>query len=193
MDRSPMKTRWLRLAALFLTLGFALFVGHVTGLRTALTAERLQAAVLEAGWWGLALFCLSFTIGQLLQVPGAVFIVVARAAWGPTLGFAHAYLGSVIAATLVFLVVRSVGGKPLGEVSWPPARRILAGLERRPVLTIASLRALLLLNPPLNYALALTPVRHRHHFLGSALGLVVPVAVVVFLSEGVLALVRSLG
>lgn len=59
-----MKIRWLRLATLFLTLAF--LFRHVTGLWTA------------AGW-GLALFFL--TVGQMLQVPGIVFIVVACAAW----------------------------------------------------------------------------------------------------------------
>lgn len=188
-----MKTRWLRLAALALALALMFVLAQVSGLRDALTTERLQQAVTQAGWWGLGLFFVTFTLGQLMQVPGVVFVLVARVAWGPMWGFASAYVGAVISASLVFLVVRAVGGRPLAEVTWPPARRILAGLERWPVLTIASLRAVMMLNPPLNYALALSPVRARHHLVGSALGLVVPVAAVVFLSEGALALVRSLG
>ena len=188
-----MKNRWLRLGALALTLVLLVVLARVTGLRDALTTERLQQAVADAGWWGLALFFVTFTVGQLLQVPGVVFVLVARAAWGPVLGFANAYVGAVVSASLVFLLVRAVGGKPLGEVTWPPARKILGGLERWPVLTIASLRAVMMLNPPLNYALALSPVRQRHHLLGSMLGLVVPVAIVVFLSEGALAALRSLG
>ncbi|MDP1829382.1 MAG: VTT domain-containing protein [Archangium sp.] len=188
-----MKTRWLRIVALVFLLAGLIVLGSMPTVREAFTTEKLQAGVAAAGWWGLALFFVTFTVGQLLQVPGFVFILVARAAWGPLLGFANAYVGSLIAATLVFLLVRAVGGKPLGAITWPPAVRVLAGLERRPVLTIASLRALMMLTPPLNYALALSPVGQRHHLIGSAIGLVVPVALVVFLSEGALALVRSLG
>jgi uncharacterized membrane protein YdjX (TVP38/TMEM64 family) len=187
-----MKTRWLRLAALVFALALLFVLASVTGLREALVAGRLQGMVVEAGWWGLALFFVTFTVGQLLQVPGIVFVLMARAAWGPVLGFASGYVGAVISATLVFLLVRAVGGKPLAEVTWPPARKLLAGLERRPVLTVASLRAVMTLSPPLNYALALSSVKQGHHFVGSALGLVLPVALMVFLSEGVMALLRSL-
>jgi uncharacterized membrane protein YdjX (TVP38/TMEM64 family) len=182
----------VRLVVLVLLLGLIAGLGYATGAREWMTEERLQQAVTSAGWWGLALFFASFTVGQLLQVPGFVFIFAARAAWGPLLGFSYAYAGSIISATLVFVLVRSIGGKPLGEIKWAPARKVLAGLERRPVLTIAALRALMMLTPPLNYALALSPVRQSHHFIGSVVGLLVPVAVVVFMSEGALALLRSL-
>lgn len=181
-----------RLAVLVATVVVLLLAGAFTGARAWLTQANLQQAVTTAGWWGLVLFFAAFTVGQLVQVPGAVFIIAARAAWGPTWGFAGAYAGAVISATLVFLFVRAVGGKPLGDLEWAFARRMLAGLERRPVLTIASLRAVFMLAPPLNYALALSPVRHDHHLVGSLLGLVVPVALTVFLSEGALALLRSL-
>lgn len=175
-----------------LGLGLIILLGHLSGAREWMTEERLQRAVNAAGWWGLALFFATFTVGQLVQVPGVVFILVARVVWGPTLGFGLAYAGSLIAATLVFVLVRAVGGKPLGAITWPPARRILAGLEQRPVLTIAALRAVLMLAPPLNYALALSPVKQRDHLLGSALGLVLPVSAVVFLWEAALALWSSL-
>lgn len=178
----------LRLAALALLLVVSFAIASATGVRESLTAERLQQAVAEAGWWGVALFFVVFAVGQLMQVPGVVFIVAARAAWGPLLGFASAYAGAVVSATFVFILVRAIGGKPLGQLSWAPARRVLDGLERRPVLTVAALRALMMLAPPLNYAFALSPVRQGHHFVGSALGLVLPVAAVAFLSEAVLQL-----
>ncbi len=180
-----MKPRLVLLALLIVALALGAWA---TGLHETWTTARLQASVAEAGAWGLLLFFAAFTAGQLLQVPGVVFILAARAAWGPVAGFTTAYAGAVLSATLVFLIVRAVGGTPLAEVRWAPARRLLAGLDRRPVATIAALRALLMLAPPLNYALALSPVRPGQHLLGSALGLLVPVSAVVFLSEGALAL-----
>lgn len=186
-----MKNAWLLRLGLVLVLVLLFVLASVTGVREQLTPAHLQQAVADAGLWGFGLFVVCFSVGQLLQVPGIVFILVARAAWGPVLGFANAYVGALVAAGVVFLLVRMVGGSPLGRITWGPARRVLAGLERRPVLTIASLRAVMLLSPPLNYALALSPVRQGHHLLGSALGLVVPIAVVMFLSESALALFHS--
>lgn len=182
----------LRLGALALGVGLFILIGHLTGAREWMTEARIQAAVREAGWWGFALFFAVFSVGQLLQVPGVIFIVVARLVWGPAPGFVLAYAGSLISATFVFTVVRALGGKPLGGLTWAPALKLLAGLERRPLVTIAALRAVLMLTPPLAYALALSPVKHRDHLLGSAAGLIAPVAAVVFLSEGALALWRSL-
>jgi uncharacterized membrane protein YdjX (TVP38/TMEM64 family) len=59
------------------------------------------------------LFFAVFTVGQLVQVPGVIFILVARVVWGPIVGFGLAYLGSVFSAAAVFMMVRAVGGKPL--------------------------------------------------------------------------------
>lgn len=182
--------RWLRLGALLLTLVALFVLAQVTGLREAVTASRLQETVRAAGLWGLALFFAAFVVGQLMQVPGVVFLLAARLSWGPVLGFVTGYVGALLSASLVFLIVRTLGGRALAELTWPPARRVLAGLERRPVFTVAWLRTVLLLNPPLNYALALSPVRPRDHFVGSVVGLVFPVALTIALAEGALALVR---
>ena len=53
---------------------------------------------------------------------------------------------------------------------------MLARLDERPVTTVIVLRTLLWLAPPLNYALALSSIRFRHYLIGSALGLLLPVA-----------------
>lgn len=157
----------------------------------SLSAESLEQMVTAAGPWGVLVFLVIFAGGQVAQLPGVIFIVAARLAFGPALGFVAAYVGSVLAVTVTFAVVRAAGGAPIETVSFAPARRWLGRLEAKPVQTVALLRAVLLLSPPLNYALALAPLRPRAHLAGSALGLVVPVAVVVFLSEAVLALVRG--
>lgn len=157
----------------------------------SLSAESLEQTVTAAGPWGVLVFFAIFAGGQVAQLPGVIFIVAARLAFGPALGFVAAYVGSLLAVTVTFAVVRAAGGQPLESVSFAPARRWLGRLEAKPVQTVALLRAVMLLSPPLNYALALAPLRPRAHLAGSALGLVVPVAVVVFLSEAVLALVRG--
>lgn len=175
----------IALAALWLVVGRSEWA-------RSLSAESLEQLVTAAGPWSLVVFFALFAGGQLAQLPGVIFIVAARLAFGPAVGFVAAYVGSLLAVTVTFAVVRAVGGRPLQSVSFAPAKRWLGRLEAKPVQTVALLRAVLLLSPPLNYALALAPVRPRAHLAGSALGLVVPVGVVVFLSEAVLALVHRL-
>ncbi|MBL8923229.1 MAG: TVP38/TMEM64 family protein [Myxococcaceae bacterium] len=191
---TPSRSRtWLRLAALALLLAGGWWLARVTGLSSQLTTDRLRETVAAAGGWALVVFVALFAVGLLVQVPGVVFLLLARVVWGPLEAFLIGYAGAVLASAIVFAVVRGIGGAPLAEVRWPPAKAVLAGLERRPVLSVALLRTVLILTPPLNYALALSKLRHRDHLLGSALGLLVPVCAVMFLSEGALALLRSLG
>lgn len=190
----PSRSRaWLRLGALALLLLGAWWLARVTGFSSQLTTDRLRETVATAGAWAVIVFVALFSVGLLVQVPGVVFLLLARVVWGPLEAFLVGYAGAVLSSAIVFAVVRGIGGAPLGEVRWPPAKAVLAGLERRPVLSVALLRTVLILTPPLNYALALSKLRHRDHLLGSALGLLVPVSVVMFLSEGALALLRSLG
>jgi uncharacterized membrane protein YdjX (TVP38/TMEM64 family) len=116
-----------------------------------------------------------------------VFVVVARVVFGPSVGFALGYAGAVFAVTLSFVVARQlVAAARSTDEPWRPRwqflRRALDRLERRPVQTIALLRMVLWLAPPLSYALASSRIGVRDHLLGSAIGLVAPVAAVVFLS-----------
>lgn len=189
---SPRVRRLARPALLVVVLVALWWFASRSELVRGLTAEGLRAHVAGAGALGPLLYLAAFVAGALAQVPGIVFVVAARLAFGPLPGFFIAYVGSVVAGAIAFAFVRTIGGKPLGDLRFGPARRLLSRLEAHPVLTVAMLRAALLLSPPLNTALALTRVTHRDHLVGSLAGLVVPVAVIVFLSEAVLALARGL-
>lgn len=163
-------------------------VAAVVARRSGVDAPRLQRELLALGYFGPPLFLLVMAAAELLHLPGMfVFVVIARVVFGPGLGFALAYAGAVLAVTLSFLLARQLitAARSTSE-PWRPRwrflRRALERLEQRPVTTIAVLRGVLWLAPPLSYALASSNVRLRDHVLGSAAGLLGPVAAVVFLS-----------
>lgn len=183
---APRKRTWLRMAALALGLAALWVIADRTGLRDALSVEALQAFAAEAGPLGVVAYLAAFALGQLAQLPGVAFILAARVAYGPVLGFLASYAGALGAVTLSFLVVRKVGGSPLGGVRAAWLRRILARLDDRPILTVALLRTFLVLSPPLSFALAMSRTRFRDHLVGSALGLLAPVAAYVFFSDCVI-------
>jgi len=169
-----------------LVLGALWLVADYFGLREALSPDGIRDLAVGAGCVGVFAYLGAFSLGSLIQIPGAAFLIGARVAYGPELGFLLAYVGALAAITLSFVVVRAVGGKALDEVRCKPMRTMLAKLDERPVRTVVALRTLLMLSPPLNYALAMSRVRFRDYFVGSAIGLVAPVAVWVFLSDVVL-------
>jgi uncharacterized membrane protein YdjX (TVP38/TMEM64 family) len=172
--------RWMRLVALAALVVALLVAGRLSGLTDRLSVPALRATVAAAGAWGPVLFVVAFCVGELVHVPGMVFVAAAALGYGPVSGAALSFAGALASQSVTFAFVRSVGGKPLATLKWPFARRLLAHLDRRPVLTIALLRLVLWISPPVSYALALSGVRFRSYFAGSALGLAIPIPVIAF-------------
>ncbi len=181
-----------RLLRLALLLGALLLVSELLGVRQRVSAdpraavEDLRVAMQSAGPWGALLFVVVFCLGELIHVPGLVFVAAGVLAYGQVQGGALSYLAGVASMTVSFLVVRGVSGQALAEIDKPWLKRAMQWVDARPVTTIAALRAVLLLSPPLNYALALSSVRLREYVLGSALGLIPPILVAVLAFDWVI-------
>jgi len=183
--RSPPRSRspGLRIAAI-LALALALLAaGRLAGLDQRLDPARLRAALEASGPAGALLFVLAFVAGELVHVPGLIFVGVAVAGWGPVVGGALGFGAALLSVTTSFVLVRSVGGRALADIDRPLLKRLLAPLERRPVRTVILLRLVFVLSPPLNYALALSPVRLRDYVVGSAVGLGPPVLAAILLFD----------
>jgi uncharacterized membrane protein YdjX (TVP38/TMEM64 family) len=166
----------IRLAVLAAILIALFVVGRATGLASFKSAE-LRALIERSGAWGVALFAALFAVGALLYVPGLLFVAAAVLAWGRLRGGLYAYAAALLAATLSFILVRAIGGRPLAEIRSPRIRAALARLERQPIFAVALLRAFFLAAPLINYTLALSTIGASEYLLGTALGLVPSVAV----------------
>lgn len=182
----PARSSPARLLLLLAVLGGLALGLRASGLTGRLSLEGLRSAVQAAGPWGPGVFTAAFCLGELAHVPGLVFVGAALVVWGPVQGALLAYLAALASVSCTFLLVRCVGGQAATGLRWGWARRALDRLERRPVSTVALLRAALILSPPLNYALPLTSLRFRDHLLGSALGLVAPLGAAALASGWVL-------
>lgn len=180
MRRAMRRARLALLAAVVVALAA---VRYGTGFGASLSTARVRELVQHAGAAGVLVFVVAFCAGELLHVPGLVFVAAAVLAWGRVAGGAAAYGAALVAVSIAFFVVRAVGGQPLAELRQPRLRAILSRLEQRPILTVALLRLVLWLAPAVNYALALSPIRYRDYLAGSAIGLVVPVAAAATLLE----------
>jgi uncharacterized membrane protein YdjX (TVP38/TMEM64 family) len=177
------KVNWWRIGALIALIVGLIVLGKVTGVTAYLTTERIRTTVQAAGWWGALLLIALFCVGELVHVPGWVFIIASVIAYGRLGGGFLGYAGALCSVSVSFFIVRGVGGKPLGAIKWRFVRKILAQLDTHPVRTVFILRSVLWMAPQLNYALALSNVRFRHYLLGSALGLVLPLAGMVLLVD----------
>jgi uncharacterized membrane protein YdjX (TVP38/TMEM64 family) len=172
----PAKKKLLRLAALVTLIVGSIVLAKVTGVSERLTPESIRGFMEGAGVLGFLIFLGVFAVGELVHVPGVFFVAAAILAYGRGFGGVAAYAGAVLSVIVSFLVVRGVGGQMLADVRRPFVRKILDGLDRRPIRVVAILRLILWMAPPLNYALAMSRVRFRDYVIGSALGLLIPIA-----------------
>lgn len=166
------KKKLLYIVAFFVLL---YVVVEVTGLRSNLSPDAIKALFFAYPLWGVVLFCLAFSLGNLLYVPGWVFLVGAVFALGKEWGGAATLIAALCSSTISFLLIRAVGGTALRSFNHRWADKIFPHLDERPVLSVALLRLLFQTLPALNYALALAGIRFRDYLAGTFLGLPIPI------------------
>lgn len=188
-ERKRLPPGVVRVGLLMAALVAAGVVAKLTGWSEALTVARLRALVESAGAWSLVAYVGLFCGCYLLTVPGMVFVAVGVAAFGPWLGGPVAYGAALAAISGNFWAGRRLGGET-PRLPWRFARTALEHLEERPVRTIALLRLVLMLTPPFDYGLGLTAIPYPRFLLGSAIGLIPPIAVATVFVD---ALIRWLG
>jgi uncharacterized membrane protein YdjX (TVP38/TMEM64 family) len=183
---TPARKRWLRLGIFLAVVATVIVVGEVTGLRKRVTIARIRELTLHFHALGIVVYTIAFCIGEVIHVPGLLFCAAAIAIWGRLEGGVIAWGASVLSISTSFVVVRAVGGHALADIKHRWMQKILAQLEANPIRTVALLRAVLVISPPVTYALALSRVRFRDMFIGSAIGLMAPMVLVAIFLDYVL-------
>ena len=170
---SKLKPSHVRLVLLMGLLGALFLFGQ--GFIGDITVENIRTQLEAAGPMGILIFLAAFAMGNLVAIPGLLFVMASLLAYGQVMGFLVAAAGSLLSISISFWVVRAFGGQVQTQnrlIRWA-----LGPLERYPVRTVALLRTMTVLSPPVNYALALSKIRYRQYMLGSAAGLALPLLV----------------
>jgi len=158
---------------LFLILLLAIF--ELSGLRSHFNLDYLHQILVDHPITGLIVFILIFTLGNLVQIPGWIFLAAAVLALGKTWGGIATYVAAIISCTVTFFSIRFIGGDALRSLKGKLATRLLSELDAHPIRNIVLLRMLFQTVPPLNYALAMSGVRYRNYLIGTLFGLPLPI------------------
>ena len=113
---------------------------EITGIRAQLSPEAVKALFIENTFWGLLLFCIAYSIGNLLYVPGWIFLVGAVFALGIGWGGVASFVGAICSSIISFFLIRTLGGSPLRSLNSQWADKVFAHLDERPVLSVTILR-----------------------------------------------------
>ena len=168
--------RYRQLLYVLLFLALLLGVAELLGLREHFSLAHLQAQLTHHPVGGLLAFVALFALGNLIQIPGWVFLAAAVLALGKLPGGLVTYIAASLSCIVTFDAVRAVGGDALQKLENRTATRLLGHLHARPVSVIALLRMLFQTLPALNYTLALSGVGFRNYFIGTLIGLPLPIA-----------------
>mmetsp|Transcript_702 Transcript_702/g.1458 ORF Transcript_702/g.1458 Transcript_702/m.1458 type:complete len:269 (-) Transcript_702:199-1005(-) len=162
--------QWLGIAA---TIVLVLFVVPelLLYLGVKMDIDDTVVALREAGWVGFFAFVAMFTAGQLMRVPGFIFMMIAVITYGKFYG----WLANLAALPLVlgaqFTVYRKIGGQALSKVRSPFMKKILVRLDERPMQVVIIIRLCFMMSPLVNMLLAMTSIDGRTYIAGSCIGL----------------------
>ncbi len=180
----------IRIAVLIGVLVGTFILAKATGVTERLSLEAIRDYIEGAGAIGFVVFLAVFAIGELVHVPGTIFVAAAVLAYGRLLGGVVGYAGALLSVVVSFYVVRKIGGQPLAAIEKPWVVKIFQKLEDEPVRWTAILRLVFWMLPALNYGLAMSPIRARDYIVGSALGLIIPIALASFFIDLVLSFLQ---
>ena len=175
MSASDLIRKYRRLLTVVAFLGVLLAVVEFSGLHQNLNLAFLQHQLLEHQVTGLLVFILLFSLGNLIQIPGWLFLAAAVLTLGRTSGGLATYVAACVSCAVTFLLIRFIGGDALRQLDNRFARKILARLDIRPVQSVVLLRVLFQTVPAVNYALAMSGIRFRAYMIGTFAGLPLPI------------------
>ncbi|MDH3202243.1 MAG: VTT domain-containing protein [Myxococcales bacterium] len=167
-----------RLTLLALFLGSVYAIGLATGFNEEVTVEGIRASMRAAGIGGFFVFAGMFAVGQLLYIPGFVFVAVAGLAYGPLWGAVASVIAATISVGISFIIVRTIGGQPLKEIKTPFFKKWLDRLEEQPLRSMIVIRLFLWAIPPVNYTLAMSGVTFRDYMIAAMIGMTPPFIVI---------------
>ena len=134
--------QYRRLLAVVFFLGLLLAVFELSGLRDHFSLAFLQQRIAENRISGLLIFIVLFSLGNLIQIPGWIFLAAAVLTLGRSWGGLATYVAACISCALTFFTIRLLGGDALRQLKSKAAVRILAQLDAHPIGSVLLLRAL---------------------------------------------------
>lgn len=160
------------------TLVFAITLGliiELTGLRENFSLEYLKATIEANLFVGIAIFIGMFALGNLIQVPGWIFMAAALLTLGKVGGGLVTYTAAVLSCLVTYVIIGYIGKDALRSINNKYAKKLLGHLDSRPLRSVILLRAFFGTAPVLNYAMALSGVTFNNHIKGTLIGLAIPI------------------
>jgi uncharacterized membrane protein YdjX (TVP38/TMEM64 family) len=185
---------WRTLAVSFVLFGGVgivfLFGAQVLGFNGEATVQQWLGAA--SGPWALPVAVLAFAGLAFVGVPQIMLIAAAVVAFGPELGFAYSWIGTMASSLVGFYLGRAAGAKVLEQFSGEGVTRFVRLIARNGF--FASFIVRLVPSAPfivVNMAAGVTPMRVVDFTLGTALGIIPKIVLTAFAGGSIVRLLRG--
>ncbi|PTL40318.1 TVP38/TMEM64 family protein [Alkalicoccus saliphilus] len=137
-------------------------------------AEEIQEFLLSFGLLAPVVFVIIYTIRPFFLFPSSMLAVAGGLAFGPFIGPAATYAGSLSGAVISFLVIRKLGGsKKLASGSTGSQNLIRRRIEDNGFFYIVSLRIIPVINFDLvSYLSAVSRIRFKTYIAATSVGII---------------------
>lgn len=152
-------------------------IAEISGLRSQFSIESLKNIFAQYGVWSWLIYILLFTLGNLIQIPGWLFLAASILAIGKLQGFILTLIAAIVSAVVGFFIIRYLGRDAFRKIPYVWVQKILSKIDQYPIRTNIILRLVFQTVPPVNYTLALSGVTFRDYFLGAIIGLPIPIMI----------------
>lgn len=181
---------WRAVAVSFLLFGG---VGLVFVFGAGLLGINGESAVADwlseaaRGPWGLPVAVGAFAGLAFLGVPQIVLIAATVVAFGPMVGMAYSWIGTLVSSLIGFWLGRVFGGRLLRDVGGEGLHRFMRLIGKN-----GFLASLIVRQVPMapfivvNMAAGVTPMRHRDFALGTGLGIIPKIVLTAFAGNSAL-------
>lgn len=176
-----MRKKLLILAALFALVAYA----YYSGVYTYLNQETLHRLLTQSGIWGPLIFIGLYVVGELINVPSVLWVVAAGLTWPAPQAFAIAWVASIVSAGVVFAFYRYVARDAVQGRLPERMKGLDARLQSGGIWVVTLIRLVAFLAPWSHPALAVSSVTLRDYLIGTAIGVIPGVAVLVLFGRQV--------
>jgi uncharacterized membrane protein YdjX (TVP38/TMEM64 family) len=155
-------------------------IAHLTGIRSQINLIYIKSLFDDQTFISTFGYILVFTIGNLIQVPGWLFLVAAVLTLGTVPGYLLTLSAAMVSTIVGFFLIRFIGKDSLEKVKFSWVKKIIKHTKESPIRNTVILRFIFQTAPPINYALALSGISFKNYLLGSIIGLPIPVFIYTF-------------
>lgn len=161
--------------------GISIWLTEFPPIKISFRPDQLQGIISEAGLMGPTLLVIFCAVGTSLFIPGTLFVGAGTAIFGPYLGFACVWPGSVAGAVISWLAARRLGRQFVCSLIGDRLCKYDDIIERNGFKAVLLLRVLFVPFAAINYGAGLTKIRFWDYFLATVLGEALTILVVTFL------------